>query len=156
MTAETSWEDTMSAAPAWDDLEPGPDPRTSRSRSVRPAHLRLVSTGETDALEGGVRSVNRGGRAHVRLTRRGRLAITVLVTAAVVALAVTLSSGAFASVPAIQRTVTVSSGQTLSEVAVVQLPQLSVQQGVNELQLANNLTSQDVHAGQVLRIPAAG
>ena len=146
----------MSAAPVWGDLEPGPDPRASRSHSVRRAHLRLVSTGEMGALESGVRSVDRGGRAHVRLTRRGRLAITVLVTAAVVTLAVTLSSGAFASVPTIQRTVTVSAGQTLSEVAVVQLPQLSVHQGVNELQLANNLTSQDVHAGQVLRIPAVG
>ena len=47
-------------------------------------------------------------------------------------------------------------GQTLSEVAAEQLPDLPLAEGVARLQLANHLSSTQVHAGQTLLIPAAG
>jgi LysM repeat protein len=52
--------------------------------------------------------------------------------------------------------VTVGAGQTLSEIAVRELPGMPVANAVAELQLANNLPTNHVHAGQVLVIPARG
>jgi LysM repeat protein len=48
----------------------------------------------------------------------------------------------------------VQSGQTLSEIAATQLPDLPVAEAVAQIQLANDLASDQVHAGQTLRIPA--
>ena len=53
-------------------------------------------------------------------------------------------------------TVTVEAGQTLSSIAARELPDMPVREGVARLQLANGLSSSDVHAGQVLQIPAHG
>ena len=49
---------------------------------------------------------------------------------------------------------TVRSGQTLSEVAATQLPGLPVADAVARIQVANDLASDQVHAGQILLIPA--
>jgi hypothetical protein len=54
------------------------------------------------------------------------------------------------------RSVTVEGGQTMSAIAARELPDLPVPEGVARIQLANRLSSSDVHAGQVLRIPAGG
>jgi LysM repeat protein len=124
----------MSAAVAWD--------LSSRGRPARP-QLRLVPTGRD------VRATP------MRLSRRGRLAVTVVVLTAVLAVTVVLAAGSGAAEP-VQRTTTVSSGQTLSEVAAEQLPELPLGEGVLQLQLANHLSSTQVHAGQTLLIPAAG
>jgi LysM repeat protein len=48
----------------------------------------------------------------------------------------------------------VRSGQTLSEIAARELPDLAVSDGVVELQLANALSTSQVRAGQTLLIPA--
>lgn len=88
-----------------------------------------------------------------RLTRRGRLVIAFLVALAVAAVAVAVA-GRVASAAEPPRTITVHAGQTLSEIAAVQLPELPIRDGVVELQLANGLSTDQVHAGQTLTIPA--
>jgi LysM domain-containing protein len=128
-------EDSMSAAVAWD--------LTSGGRAARP-RLQLVPTGPD------VRP------SHLRLNRRGRLAVTVVVLAAVLTLTVVLAAGSGAAEPVVQRTATVSAGQTLSEVAAERLPDLPIAEGVARLQLVNHLASTQIHAGQTLLLPAAG
>ena len=100
----------MSAAVAWD--------LSSRGQSARP-QLRLVPTGRD------VRP------APLRLSRRGRLAVTLVVAAA--ALTIVVAAGTGAAEPVVQGTATVTAGQTLSEVAAQQLPGLPVADGVARL-----------------------
>ena len=126
----------MSAAVAWDLA-----PTTTRPQ------LRLVPTGDAvDCLPA----------PRLRLTRRGRLSITMTVLGLLTWVAFLLAPGP--SVPAltIDHAVTVSAGQTLSEIADTQLPKLPVSQAIVQIQLANNLSSTDVHAGQSLLIPRVG
>ncbi len=61
-----------------------------------------------------------------------------------------------ASATAIDHATTVAEGQTLSHIAATELPSLPVGEAVAQIQLANNLSSAHVHAGQVLVIPTAG
>lgn len=133
----------MSAAVAW-DLTPAParvPGRPSRPRLV------LVPTGD---------AIPAPAAAPLRITRAGRLAITLAVAAALVALAVTLWGGgdAAAAVPVADHATTVKAGQTLSQVAVEQLPGMPISEAVAQIVLANNLPSTQVHAGQTLVIPA--
>ena len=132
----------MSAALAW-DVAPAPV-----RVPVRPARPRLVSVPCPEPAE----AVPAGP---LTLTRAGRLAITATVAAAVLFLVVALFSGG-ASATVIDHSTTVSTGQTLSEIAVRELPQLPVADAVARLQVANDLTSSDIHAGQTLLIPAVG
>ena len=90
------------------------------------------------------------------LNRRGRLAVTLVVATAVLALTIVVAAGSGAADPVVQGTTTISSGQTLSDVAAQQLPGLPVPDGVARLQLVNHLTSTQIHAGQILLLPAAG
>ncbi|PWJ24697.1 hypothetical protein ATK17_0797 [Branchiibius hedensis] len=90
--------------------------------------------------------------AHLRLTRRGYLAIGVIVVAVTVACGM-LIAHAVAPAPTGPSSVVVQSGQTLSEVAHHALPQLPVQEAVVRVQLANDLNSLQVSAGQTLLIP---
>ncbi|KYH43918.1 LysM peptidoglycan-binding domain-containing protein [Branchiibius sp. NY16-3462-2] len=90
--------------------------------------------------------------APLRLTRRGMVAIGAI------ALTVTVLCGllvAHAVAPAASGpdSVVVQSGQTLSEVAHRALPQLPVREAVVRVQLANDLNSLQVSAGQTLLIP---
>ena len=87
----------------------------------------------------------------LRITRRGRLALTALVLAALAALGVNALAGAGAAEPL--TVVTVAPGQTLSEIAAVQLPDLSVGNGIVAIQIENELNSAQVSAGQRLVIP---
>ena len=87
-----------------------------------------------------------------RLTRRGRLVVALLVALAVSLLALAFA-GQLASAAGPARSVTVESGQTLSEIAARELPQLPITDGIVELQQANNLSTSHVHAGQTLLIP---
>ncbi|GAB3085226.1 LysM peptidoglycan-binding domain-containing protein [Pedococcus soli] len=132
----------MSAAVAWDVA---PAPVRMPVRPVRP-QLVSVPTGEDVVIR---------PAAPLRLTRAGRLAITVSVAITAVVLAISLLSGG-ASAAVIDHSTTVQSGQTLSEVASAQLPQLPVTEAVARIQVANDLTGSNVHAGQTLLIPAAG
>jgi hypothetical protein len=131
----------MSAAVAWDVA---PAPVRMPVRLVRP-QLVSVPTGEDVVIR---------PAGPLRLTRAGRLAITVTVAVAAVVLATLLSGGASAAV--VDHSTTVGTGQTLSEVAAAQLPQLSISEAVARLQVANDLSGSDVHAGQTLLIPAVG
>ena len=132
----------MSAAVAW-DVAPAPV-----RVPVRPARPRLVSvpTGAEVVL---------APAPPVRLTRAGRLTLTLTVVVAAVALAIALFAGG-ASATVIDHSTTVQPGQTLSEIAVQQLPQLSMAEAVAQIQVANDLSGSDIHAGQTLLIPAAG
>ena len=132
----------MSAAVAW-------DVSTAPVRMpVRPVRPQLTS------VPCGPHVVERPA-APLRITRAGRLLITTTVLVALVALAVALFSGG-ASATAIDHSTTVRQGQTLSEIATTQLPGLPVADAVARIQVANDLTSDQVHAGQTLLIPAVG
>ena len=135
-------EDQMSAAVAW-DVAPAPV-----RVPVRPARPRLVSV-PTGAEVPAVPATP------LRLTRAARLALTLTVVIAAVALAIAVFSGG-ASATVIDHSTTVQSGQTLSEIAVQQLPQLPMAEAVVQIQVANDLTGSNIHAGQTLLIPAVG
>lgn len=79
--------------------------------------------------------------------------LTIMTGVTVVTLAVVLASAVDAAGPQIDHATTVSAGQTLSEVAAVQLPSLPVNDAVARIQLANGLNTFQVHAGQSLLIP---
>lgn len=140
----------MSAAAAWDlNAAPVRVPGSVPGRAARPS-LVLVPTGD---------AVPTSAPGRLRLTRAGRLAVTLTVAAvllAVATVALVSRTGAAAPAPVADHAVTVTQGQTLSEIAVRELPGLPVAAAVAELQLANNLPSAHVHAGQVLVVPARG
>ena len=106
----------------------------------RRPHLVVVSTLPT------------GGSRAPGLPRGARLARTIaLVLAAVVVSAVFAFGGkGDAAAP---EGVTVKPGQTLSEIAAAELPEMSLNDGVVRLQVANNLASSQVTAGQHLVVP---
>jgi hypothetical protein len=133
-------EEPMSAAVAWDvSFAPAGVP-------ARPTRPQLVSVPCGDQAS--------APAVRFRLTRAGRLAITMAVAVAVLAVALaTFSGGASATV--IDHSTAVRPGQTLSQIAAEQLPQLSIADAVGRIEVANNLTSSDIHAGQTLLIPAA-
>ena len=128
----------MSAAVAW---ELAPTPGRMPSRPVRP-QLRLVGPGE------------RAFVPDTRLTRRGRLLIILVVSAAAMALAVGIATSVSAAAPQIDHATMVFAGQTLSEVAAAQLPGLPINEAVARIQLANDMNTSQVHAGQSLLIPS--
>lgn len=126
----------MSAVTTW-------QPAAAPLRTARP---RLVSVPAGDAV-----AVPQLGP--VRLTRAGRLAVTLAVV--VLALA-TMAWRVIGPAPVVaDHSVVVEAGQTLSEIAAVELPGLDVRAAVTEIQLLNELPSTEVRGGQVLRIPAA-
>lgn len=119
----------------------------------RVTHLTLVPP--TEGAHAEEWSEAREGVA-VRLTRAGRLAMTVtvaLLLAAVLTLVVS-GPGAAASGASQGRHIVVQPGQTLSELAVAAWPDLAVHQGVVRIQRANKLASTQIFAGQALVIPA--
>jgi hypothetical protein len=79
--------------------------------------------------------------------------MTLMAAVAVTILAVTVANSVGAASPQIDHATTVSAGQTLSEVAATQLPSLPIHSAVARIQLANGLSSSQVHAGQLLLIP---
>jgi hypothetical protein len=122
-----------------------PKPVRMPSRSLRPP----PGVPEVPAREPGS-----GWHQTIRLTRRGRLTFAMMATVAVVMLAVVLATVVYAAGPQIDHTTTVSAGQTLSEVAATQLPSLTINNAVARIQLANGMNTLQVHAGQLLLIPA--
>jgi hypothetical protein len=128
----------MSAAVAW---ELAPTPGRMPSRTARP-QLRLVAPDE------------RAFVPETRISRRGRLLITLVVSAAALTLAVGFAASVNAGAPQIDHATTVFAGQTLSEVAAAQLPGLSINEAVARIQLANEMNTSQVHAGQSLLIPS--
>jgi len=87
----------------------------------------------------------------VSITRRGRLALLGLALALVVVVGLMGMRGAGAAEP--QQVVTVGAGQTLSEIALAELPDMSIGEGILAIQLANQMSTAQVSAGQQLVIP---
>jgi hypothetical protein len=89
----------------------------------------------------------------LRLTRRGRLVLLLVAALAVAAfLAVTGVRGA-AGATEPGRTVTVRAGQTLSEIAAAELPGRPLDEAIVAIQLANDMSTAQVSAGQELVLP---
>ena len=105
-------------------------------------HLVLLPGGAAQELADG------GG---LRITRRGRVVLVALALVLVALVGGVGIRGAGAVEPT--RTVTVAPGQTLSEVAEAELPELSISDGIVAIQLANRLSTAQVSAGQQLTIP---
>lgn len=108
-------------------------------------HLRLVQPGE-------VRPATEQGTHAMVLTRRGRLALTLTV-ATVVVLAIAAILGMLPAAASGSHTVVVQPGQTLSQIAVTELPELPMDRAIVQIQLANQMNSLDVQAGTTLQIP---
>jgi hypothetical protein len=136
----------MSAALALDTRDRATHPAevVPATSDVRP-QLRLVPTGPD------VVATSRP----VRVTRRGRLVRSGLAAAVTLAVGWTVISAVTAGAVT-SHLVTVSRGQTLSQIAGEQLPDLPLRDGVAALQLANGLNTSDIHAGQVLTVPDVG
>lgn len=136
----------MSAAVAW-HLAPDTDRPGVVAPGRRPV-LQLVPTGRAARGRGAAVTP-----APLRITRFGRLLLLGAAVALLVAVAAAVL-GAGSAAATIDHTVTVTPGQTLSQVAVHELPQLPVDEAVAQIQLANGLSSSQVHAGQQLAIPS--
>ncbi len=106
-------------------------------------HLRLVPTLET--------KVEAGRSTRLRITRRGRLAATLSVVVALAA--VTVITLALVLPASATSEVVVQPGQTLSEIAATQLPNLPLDRAIVQVQLANGMNTVHVQAGQTLQIP---
>lgn len=132
----------MSAITVQPILDPTAAPCSERPRLV------LVPTGSDAAGFGRTRPAG-----PVRLTGRGRLVLALMALVLLVAIGLGATT-AFATAPAQTHTVTVESGQTLSEIAATQLPGLALSDAIVEIQVANSLSTDQVHTGQTLTIPA--
>ncbi len=144
----------MSAIAAW-ELAPVP----ATSGALRPArHLHVVSAPDRVQEGRSGRHSARGAQKGLRLTFAGQIVVAIVAALLVFALAVAVTrvTGSSAAPVGPSATVTVERGQTLSQLASVHLPQLSIAEGVAQLRLANGLNSSNVEAGQRLVIPAIG
>lgn len=121
----------------------GHDVLPARVPVERPSHLRVVLEGE------------RVHAPRLHLTRRGRL-VRTLVVFGVVSLVVLM---AFARLTAPQlpptHTVTVETGQTLTQIAAERLPMVPLDAAVVRIQMANGLNGSILVAGQEIVIPGA-
>ncbi len=143
----------MSAIAAW-ELAPVP----ATSGALRPArHLHVVSAPDR-VQEGRSGRHSARGAQGLRLTFAGQIVVAIVAALLVFALAVAVTRVTASSAASVgpSATVTVERGQTLSQLASVHLPQLSIAEGVAQLRLANGLNSSNVEAGQRLVIPAIG
>lgn len=111
--------------------------RTGASAPGRRGHLRLVGVDHQVPP--------------TRLTRRGRLTLTLAVTSALVA--AVASTVLLLGPTGASTEVVVRSGQTLSEVAVTHLPELPLDRAIVRIQLANGMNTAQVQAGQTLVVP---
>lgn len=119
-----------------------PHPRFGSAQPARRRHLRVVPPLPQQEAR----------PAAFRLTRRGRraLALAVVVLAILVGAAISATAGGVEA----QQVVTVSSGETLSDLARAHLPGVPVGTAVAQIQVANGLNSRQVSSGQQLVIPA--
>jgi hypothetical protein len=103
-------------------------------------HLRVVGPEES-----------RPAAVPLRITRRGRLALTGTV-ALVLVLAFASLLGALSPAGA-TTAVVVEPGMTLSHIAAEQLPELPLDRAMVDIQRANRLSTTDIAVGQELVIP---
>lgn len=110
-----------------------------------------MSTLVAPARRAGI-AVGPAGAARPRLGLH-RLAVLALLVLLALAIAASATARASAGGGPGARSITVAPGQTLSHIAVRELPELPVGTAVAEIQLANRLNTTHVHAGQQLVIP---
>ena len=124
--------------------------RGSPPTSVTPARCRPAGRSWSSSPGGRRGRLGRWGPAahRARPPRPSRPAAAVLVATL---LGLRGQAGAGALEP--DHVVFVGSGQTLSEIAAHELPGLSVSDGIIAIQLANDLSTAQVSAGQELVIP---
>ncbi len=120
-----------------------PSELPSPEQGRRP-HRHLVSVPTGDA-------VRESAPAPLRPTRRGRLVLLLSALVVVLVFGIAIAAGSSASVA--DHAVTVRSGQTLSEIAVREMPGLPMREAVARIQIANDLPSSHISAGQSLVIP---
>lgn len=125
------------------DFTPAPGVRSSRR-----GHLRLVTGEELPQAK----ALRAPAGTPLTLTRRARLLMTLTAAAALVVV-LAAAMGVFPAMAAGSHTVVVQPGQTLSHVAVAELPELPMDRAIVQIQLANEMSSLDVQAGMVLQIP---
>ncbi len=129
----------MTAVPAWG----GPGMKEPRRR-----HLHSVPTGD-DVMPPSTHSP-----ARMRITRRGRLTITLSVLCVLLVGGFAVARAVAAPVDDLPApTVTVKAGDSLSQVAHQAMPGLPVREAIARIQVENKMNSLQVQAGQVLRIP---
>jgi len=128
----------MSTATAWDTL-----PLQAPARRPR---LVVIDGGAGRAADAGRRP------AVLAVPRWVRLALTLSVVAVLVSMLLGVGGAGAATGPL--GSVEVRSGQTLSQIARTEMPGVPTAEAVVRIQLANNLPSTHVTAGQVLVIPA--
>ena len=92
------------------------------------------------------------GARRMRITVRGRLVLSAIALGLLLALGAGRAVAGGAQID--DRTTTVESGQTLSQIALRELPGLPLDEAVVAIQVENKLSTPHVHAGQVLVIPA--
>ena len=101
-----------------------------------------------------------GTAGHVRLTRRGRLAVFVVGLLVAVAIAVAFAGGSVATSekgePVPTDTIVVGTGVTLWDIASARAEGGDVRDMMSTIQQLNHLDSGMLVAGQRLRVPAAG
>ncbi len=113
------------------------------ARPARSRHLVSVPTGA---------AVPERTRGALRITRRGRLAMTTTG----LAVATVVSAGlAFGGPATAEPEVTVGQGETLTSIARAEMSDVPTGEAVAQLQMANGLSSSHVHVGQTLTIPAS-
>lgn len=120
------------------DLYATPVPQRAGTR--RPGgHLRLVTDAEPRRTQ------------PLRITRRGRLAVTSTVTL-IIALVLASVLGTWGPASASSALV-VQPGMTLSQIAAERLPGVPLSQAITDIQRANNLSDSGIAVGQTLVIP---
>ncbi|MEI2765896.1 MAG: LysM peptidoglycan-binding domain-containing protein [Dermatophilaceae bacterium] len=163
----------MSAVAAWEVV---PQERAGEPRPPRP-ELRLVRGSDLDrvcrapepvrragpeqvrrsvragAVRAGTVRAQRARAVRARAMRARRVAVVAVGLAIAVLLAGALVARAGGTGP---HRVTVQAGQTLSQIALSELPDLPIGTAVAEIQIANRLNTSHVHAGQELVIPDVG
>lgn len=136
---------------------------TRPAAGPRRGHLRLVpvdgnvgaaatATASTATASIATAATDKDGASPLRITRRGRLALTT--TATLVVALVMLSLMGVMGPAGATTSVVVQPGMTLSQIAAEQLPGVPLSKAVTDIQRANKLSTPSIAVGQELVIPA--
>lgn len=124
---------------------------TRTAAGTRRGHLRLVPV-DGDAGTAATATTDKDSATPLRITRRGRLALTT--TATLVVALVMLSLIGVMGPAGATTSVVVQPGMTLSQIAAEQLPGVPLSKAVTDIQRANKLSTPSIAVGQELVIPS--
>lgn len=137
----------ITAVPRWESP-------TRSVRGVQGGHSGGLVRGRHLQVVPNVPTVASGPVAGHRVTRRGRLLLTTAVTLILLSSGVAGARAAMGGgAAAVYDTVTVQSGQTLSQIAHRAYPEMAVSSAVQRVQAANDLNTSYVFGGELLRLP---